>query len=163
MGVHQVPLDYDQYELEGKGGRSNLTESDLKQMARNFVYFGGYKVDESRSTIEHHIETHINPERASTTAARYYTFSGDTLFLQPVDRKSALRIVWQRIYESPRYGLTDLVEFADPETARELLGREDAFTKSLSQFDISARLHKTDGTKNELIAFIQDQALEWTE
>lgn len=163
MGVHQVPLDYDQYELEGKGGRKSLTEKDWQHMAQNFVYFGGYKVDESRSIVEHHIETHINPGRSSTVAARFYTFSGDTMFLQPVDREPGLRIVWQRIYESPEYGLTDLVEFADAGTARALLGQEDAFTRSLSQFDINARLHKTDGTIEELMSFIQDQALEWTE
>lgn len=59
--------------------------------------------------------------------------------------------------------LIDIVKFASKEKANTLLTTEDSFTKSWSSFDIDARMHKPNSTKEELFEFIKTQTREWTE
>ena len=58
--------------------------------------------------------------------------------------------------------LVDKLKFASVDKAKELLTKEDKFTKSWSQFDIDSRMHKKNSTKIELFDFISKQAREWT-
>ncbi|MFB6318903.1 hypothetical protein [Saccharicrinis sp. FJH54] len=58
--------------------------------------------------------------------------------------------------------LTHVIAFADVEKAKELLVQDDAFTNSWSTFDIDARMHKKNSTKEELFRFISEQCRSWT-
>jgi hypothetical protein len=98
MGVHHVTEHYDDYSIQGKGGLDSLTPADLRHLANNFVYFGGYTVLPDSAIVEHHIESHINPAAWGSTARRKYRFSGDTLILQPIrDRYPMIRLKWVRV------------------------------------------------------------------
>lgn len=101
MGVHHVTENYQDYQFEGKGGLDSLTFNDLRHLADNFVYFGGYKVDDSQQIIEHHIESANFQNMWGTVAKRKYVFSGDTLILNPVtERYPKIRLKWIRLNES---------------------------------------------------------------
>jgi hypothetical protein len=58
--------------------------------------------------------------------------------------------------------LADKIKFASIDKANKLLTQEDNFTKSWSQFDIDARMHKKKSTREELFNFIEKQTREWT-
>lgn len=59
--------------------------------------------------------------------------------------------------------LSDVIVFASQEEGRKLLGTEDAYTDTWSEFDIVSRLQDKQGTKAELIDFGKDQVLQWSE
>ena len=65
-------------------------------------------------------------------------------------------------FEKPASSLKQAAKFVNVDQAKQLLTTEDLFTNSWSQFDISARLQKKEGSKQELFDFIASQALEWT-
>jgi hypothetical protein len=65
-------------------------------------------------------------------------------------------------FDSSNDLLTSKVKFASIDKAKELLTTEDEFTNSWSQFDIDSRLHKDNGTKQQLLEFISYQTKEWT-
>ena len=95
MGVHHVTENYEQYRFEGSGGLDSLTVKDLRHLADNFVYFGKYRVNDSLKIIEHHIESANFQNRWGTIAKRNYTFSGDTLILNPItNRYPKTRLKW---------------------------------------------------------------------
>jgi hypothetical protein len=58
--------------------------------------------------------------------------------------------------------LGTIIQFADLETGRKLLGSADAYTAKWSPFDIQSRLQQAEGTREELISFGAQQVLEWT-
>jgi len=58
--------------------------------------------------------------------------------------------------------LVEVVELASLEKAKELLAKEDGFTNCWSQFDIDSRMHKTNSTKAELLAYLPTQAQSWS-
>ena len=98
MGVHHVTENYDKYEFEGRGGIDSLTVKDLRHLAGNFVYFGKYKVIDSLKIIEHHIESTNFQNMWGTIAKRHYSFSGDTLTLNPVTiRYPKTRLKWVKL------------------------------------------------------------------
>lgn len=98
MGVHHVTELYQDYKFEGKGSLDSLTQKDLRHLADNFVYFGGYTVNESDNTIEHHIESANFQRMWGTIAKRKYEFNGDTLTLYPIrDRYPKTRLKWVRV------------------------------------------------------------------
>lgn len=98
MGVHHVTENYEQYKFEGKGNLDSLTTNDLRHLADNFVYFGKYKVLDSLKIIEHHIESVNFQNMWGKVAKRKYTFSGDTLVLNPLsDRYPKIRLKWVRL------------------------------------------------------------------
>ena len=59
--------------------------------------------------------------------------------------------------------LEKVLSYATVEKGRELLKTEDAFTVSWSKFDIASRLQDINGTKEQLLEFISEQVLPWTE
>lgn len=69
----------------------------------------------------------------------------------------------QHAMASKQYADTICFRFASEEEARDLLGKDDAFTRGWSEFDIVSRLQKTTGTKTELIAFKQKEVRAWTD
>ncbi len=64
-------------------------------------------------------------------------------------------------YSQANSNQIDNITFATAKQASELLKKEDAYTKRWSTFDIQARLHKTDGNKQELINLTASQTKDW--
>jgi len=56
-----------------------------------------------------------------------------------------------------------VMKFASAEEARELLTTEDTFTQAWSVFDIESRMGKAGSSKSDLLAFISEQAMEWSD
>lgn len=95
MGVHHVTENYETYQFEGKGSLDSLTIKDLRHLADNFVYFGKYKVNDSLKIIEHHIESANFQTMWGSIAKRKYTFSEDTLILNPIkEMYPKIRLKW---------------------------------------------------------------------
>ncbi|MFL0354816.1 hypothetical protein [Xanthomarina sp. GH4-25] len=57
--------------------------------------------------------------------------------------------------------LTEVIQFASVEKSQMLLSQEDDFTDRWSPLDIDIRMQKANSTKEELLAYIPTQALEW--
>ena len=53
--------------------------------------------------------------------------------------------------------------FCNKKEAEKLLGHDDIMVHQWSQFDCDARLGKTGGNKRELVKFVTEQALDWTD
>ena len=69
----------------------------LKHLTGSYVYFAKYSVDPEKSIVQHARISHSNPEDWNVVVQRKYTFSGDTLILQPVENANArLRLKWVR-------------------------------------------------------------------
>jgi len=62
-----------------------------------------------------------------------------------------------------QYGNSIHLKFATVEQAQKLLVTEDSFTAAWSQFDIDSRMGKAGSSREELLSFIPEQVLEWTE
>ena len=63
-------------------------------------------------------------------------------------------------FSLPSFSQVNL-HFCDKQEAREKLGSEDITTRQWSTFDYEARLGRKGGTKQELLQFITEQALDW--
>lgn len=59
--------------------------------------------------------------------------------------------------------LEQALSFASVEKAKELLKANDEFTDSWSKFDVVSRLNDKNGTKEQLLDFISNQVLPWTD
>lgn len=58
-------------------------------------------------------------------------------------------------------GFADRIHFPTTEKAKELIGSEDEFTSSWSQFDIDSRMGKPGSTKEELLHYIPRHVMPW--
>lgn len=66
------------------------------------------------------------------------------------------------LFVNGQNGFKSHVQFAAVEKATALLNTNDAYTNHLSKFDLNARLHKQNGTKEEQFKNITAQIGEWT-
>lgn len=108
MGVHHVTENYDKYDFEGSGGLDSLTVNDLRHLADNFVYFGKYRVIDSLKIIEHYIESTNFQNMWGTIAKRNYSFSGDTLILNPITNLyPKTRLKWVKLNDKNDKAITN--------------------------------------------------------
>lgn len=78
---------------------SNFTDTidleSLQYITKSYYYMGKYKVSETDSIVSHYKLSHSNPSEFGLTAERRFWFNGDTLVMQPVERKnSRLKLKW---------------------------------------------------------------------
>ena len=72
-----------------------LAPDEIKSTVEGFTaFFGSYEIDESASTIIHHVEGHLLPSSVGKRLKRAYQFSGDRLILKPSENR---RVVWERV------------------------------------------------------------------
>jgi len=95
MSVHLTTKGYQDTELRFPNFIDSISTPALKHLTNSYVYFAKYTVDEEQNTVEHARISHSNPGMWNEVVKRRFTFSGDTLILQPLEDKNAgLRLKW---------------------------------------------------------------------
>jgi hypothetical protein len=97
MAVHLTTVGYEETDLRFPNFTDTISQEALKYLTNSYVYFAKYTVDEEQSVVEHARISHSNPGMWNEIVRRKYTFKGDTLILQPLDKTTAgLRLKWIR-------------------------------------------------------------------
>lgn len=95
MSLHLTTTGYEETDLRFPNFNDTISEEALKHLTGSYVYFAKYTVDEQRSIVEHARISHSNPGMWNEVVERRFSFSGDTLILQPVEAATAgLRLKW---------------------------------------------------------------------
>jgi hypothetical protein len=97
MAVHLTTKGYQDTDLRFQNFTDSIPIEALKHLTNSYVYFAKYTVDEEQQVVEHARISHSNPASWNEVVKRKYTFSGDTLTLQPLEGENAnLRLKWIR-------------------------------------------------------------------
>lgn len=103
MSVHLTTRGYQDTHLKFPNFVDSIPNEALRHLTNSYVYFAKYTVDEDRGVVQHARISHSNPGEWNEVVQRKYTFSGDTLILQPLeDTNSGLRLKWVRTTKGPR-------------------------------------------------------------
>ena len=95
MALHLTTKNYEKTDIRFPNFVDSIPQEALKYLTNSYVYFGKYTVDEEQQIVEHARISHSNPGDWNVVVKRKYTFSGDTLTLQPVEEQTAnLRLKW---------------------------------------------------------------------
>lgn len=95
MSVHLTTNGYEDTDLRFPIFTDTISIEALKHLTNSYTYFAKYKVDEKQNIVEHARISHSNPGLWNEIVRRRFTFSGDTLILQPLEEKDAgLRLKW---------------------------------------------------------------------
>jgi len=95
MSVHLTTVDYEKTDLRFPNFTNTISNEALRHLTNSNVYFAKYTIDEEQSVIEHARISHSNPGMWNEIVRRKYTFKGDTLILQPLEKATAgLRLKW---------------------------------------------------------------------
>lgn len=95
MSVHLTTKGYQNTDLRFPNFTDTISIEALKHLTGSYVYFARYTVDENEQVVEHARFSHSNPALWHEKVKRRFTFSGDTLILQPLEKKNAgLRLKW---------------------------------------------------------------------
>jgi len=95
MSVHLTTEGYEATDLRFPNFVDTISNEALKHLTNSYVYFAKYTVDEEESVVEHARISHSNPGQWDEVVKRRYTFSGDTLTLQPLEEETSnLRLKW---------------------------------------------------------------------
>jgi len=78
----------------------SMTLPDLRaavtEFVSNYVYVANYSVSDSARVVTHRRLSHTIPSSWNTTVKRTFTFTGDTLVLEPVNINRRLKWVRQK-------------------------------------------------------------------
>jgi hypothetical protein len=97
MAVHLTTKGYEDTPLRFPNFTDTISDAALKHLTGSYVYFAKYTVDTTRNVVEHARISHSNPGLWNEVVKRRFTFTGDTLILQPLeDQNAALRLKWVR-------------------------------------------------------------------
>jgi len=95
MSLHITTAGYEKTGIQFANFTDTISEAALKHLTNSYVYFAKYKVNKEEGIVEHARISHSNPSSWNEVVERRYTFIGDTLILQPVEKgKSGLRLKW---------------------------------------------------------------------
>jgi len=95
MSVHLTTKGYEKTDLQFPNFIDSISNEALKHLTNSYVYFAKYTIDEKQSVVEHARISHSNPGMWNEVVRRRFTFSGDTLTLQPLEKETAgLRLKW---------------------------------------------------------------------
>ena len=95
MSVHLTTKGYEDTDLRFPNFVDSISNDALKHLTNSYVYFAKYTIDENQNVVEHARISHSNPGMWNEVVKRRFTFSGDTLILQPLEEKNAgLRLKW---------------------------------------------------------------------
>jgi hypothetical protein len=106
-GYMAVTLMQPDRESYSEGGPT--AEEALAELGGFTSYFGPFSVNEAEGYVTHHLEGSLNPGSVGADNQRFYTFTENSLTLQPPagEDGSKLFIVWDRLPELPESELTD--------------------------------------------------------
>jgi len=67
-----------------------------------YAYYGTYTIDETRSSVTHHIESSLLPEEHGVSKERFFELEGDRLSLETAPfveegERRINRLVWKRM------------------------------------------------------------------
>ena len=104
MAVTLMTPDREPY---SEGGPT--AEEALAQLGRLTSYFGRFTVNEAEGYVTHHLEGSLNPGGVGMDRQRFYTFTGNSLTLQPPPGEdgSKLSLFWDRLPGLAASELTD--------------------------------------------------------
>ena len=95
VALHLYEKGYEKAGLEFPNFNDSIPLEALKHITKSYYYMGNYKVSEVDSIVSHYKLSHSNPSEFGLTAERRFYLSGDTLVMQPVERKnSRLKLKW---------------------------------------------------------------------
>ena len=95
MSAHLTTVGYEDTDLRFPNFVDSISIEALKHLTNSYVYFAKYTVDEEKSVVEHARISHSNPGEWNVVVRRRFTFSGDTLTLQALEKEtSGLRLKW---------------------------------------------------------------------
>lgn len=95
MSVHLTTKGYEKTDIRFPNFTDTISEPALKHLTNSYVYVAKYKVDKENTIVEHARISHSNPGEWNKIVKRKYTFKGDTLILQPVEKSNSnLRLIW---------------------------------------------------------------------
>ena len=95
MSVHLTTVGYEKIDLRFPNFTDTISNEALKHLTNSYVYFAKYTIDEENHVVEHARISHSNPGLWNEIVRRKYTFKGDTLILQPLEKEtSGLRLKW---------------------------------------------------------------------
>ena len=106
-GYMAVTLMLPDREPYSEGGPTE--EEALAELGGFTSYFGPFSVNEAEGYVTHHLEGSLNPGSVGADNQRFYTFTENSLTLQPPagEDGSKLFIVWDRLPALPEPELTD--------------------------------------------------------
>ena len=97
MAVHLTTKGYEDTALRFPNFTDTLSNEALKYLTNSYVYFAKYSVDKEMGAVKHARISHSNPGEWNEVVERKFTFTGDTLLLEPLEeRNSGLRLKWVR-------------------------------------------------------------------
>ena len=144
MGVTLMQPDRVPYAEDGP-----TADEALAQLGSYTSYFGRFTVDEVAGVVTHHLEGSLNPSGAGSDYRRVYTFTENSLTLQPPPREDGSKafLTWERLPELPASELTD--------THRQLFGAyrvesvsritTDGYTLDADQYETAYILYAPSG------------------
>lgn len=95
MSVHLTTKGYQNTDVRFPNFTDSIPDDALKHLTNSYVYFAKYHVDKEQQVVEHARISHSNPAMWNEVVKRRFTFSGDTLILQPLEKdNSGLRLKW---------------------------------------------------------------------
>jgi hypothetical protein len=98
MSAHLVPKGYENTDLKFPSIIDSLSLDALKHHATSYTYFANYTINKEKKIIEHKRISHSNPNMWNETVIRKYSFSGDTLTLEPIEKELAgIRLRWIKV------------------------------------------------------------------
>jgi len=104
MSVHLTTKGYQDTDLRFPNFVDSISNAALKHLTNSYVYFAKYTVDNKQNIVEHARISHSNPGMWNEVVRRKFSFSGDTLTLQPVEQSiSNLRLKWIKQSASNKY------------------------------------------------------------
>ena len=89
MSIHLTTKGYEATNLRFPNFVDTISHEALKHLTNSYVYFAKYTVNEEESVVEHARISHSNPGMWNEVVRRRFSFSGDTLTLQPLEEETA--------------------------------------------------------------------------
>ena len=86
MAVHLTTKGYEKTDLEFPNFNDTISIEALKYLTGSYTYFSKYSVDKDNKQVTHARISHSNPKEWNDIVIRKYTFVGDTLILEPIEK-----------------------------------------------------------------------------
>ncbi len=97
MALHLTVKGYQDTDLRFPNFTDTISIDALKHLTGSYFYMGRYKVLENEGVVRHTRISHSNPGEWNAVVRRKFSFSGDTLVIQPEESQNAgLRLKWVR-------------------------------------------------------------------
>lgn len=88
VSLHLYEKGYEKSGIEFPNFNDSIPLEALKHITKSYYYMGNYTVSEKDSVVSHYKLSHSNPSEFGLTAERRFYFIGDTLVMEPVEKKN---------------------------------------------------------------------------